>query len=240
MPIRKSSDDEESISDLSIADLQRLRKTKLLTQILLLLATLAFIANIYVLLRNSRAVNLQDGLYTELVPSMPLETTSFEEQAIYASPPSLESNRAWDNLLPPGRGYVFVKEGQKHSLKEAGEMTPYGEIYSVTVFHQIHCLGMLRGNYWELLNRAFEQDDLISLKRFAQTHIHNLHANHCFDYLRQSLQCAADMSLEWPRPGTKSVDGWGVPHLCKSWDAVMEYMDQNHFNASKRNDIAGE
>jgi putative heme degradation protein len=69
MPIRKSSDDEESISDLSIADLQRLRKTKLLTQILLLLATLAFIANIYVLLRNSRAVNLQDGLYTELVPS---------------------------------------------------------------------------------------------------------------------------------------------------------------------------
>lgn len=72
MPIRKSSDDEESISDLSIdarLDLQRLRKTKLLTQILLLLATLAFIANIYVLLRNSRAVNLQDGLYTELVPS---------------------------------------------------------------------------------------------------------------------------------------------------------------------------
>lgn len=54
-----------------------------------------------------------------------------------------------------------MKEGQKHSLKEAGEMTPYGEIYSVTVFHQIHCLGMLRGNYWELLNRAFEQDDLV-------------------------------------------------------------------------------
>lgn len=71
MPIRKSSDDEESISDLSIAarhDLLRLRKTKLLTQILLLLATLAFIANIYFLLRNSRAIKLQDGLYTELVP----------------------------------------------------------------------------------------------------------------------------------------------------------------------------
>lgn len=61
----------------------------------------------------------------------------------------------------PGRGYVFVNEGQKHGVKEAGEMTRYGEIYSVTVFHQIHCLGMLRGNYWELLNRAFEQDDLV-------------------------------------------------------------------------------
>jgi Mycotoxin biosynthesis protein UstYa len=55
-----------------------------------------------------------------------------------------------------------VKEGQQHGLKEAGEMTPYGEIYSVAVFHQIHCLGMLRGNYWELLERAFVQDDLVS------------------------------------------------------------------------------
>ena len=71
MSLRKASDDEELFSDLSIdtgLDLQRLRKTKLLTQILLLLATLAFIANVYLLLRNYRAVNLQDGLYTELVP----------------------------------------------------------------------------------------------------------------------------------------------------------------------------
>ena len=71
MSLRKSRDDEEFFSDLSMdtrLDLQRLRKTKLLTQILFLLATLAFIANVYLLLRNSRAVNLQDGLLTELVP----------------------------------------------------------------------------------------------------------------------------------------------------------------------------
>jgi len=55
-----------------------------------------------------------------------------------------------------------VKVGQEHGLKEPGEMTSYGEIYSVTVFHQVHCLGMLRGNYWELLNRAVAQDDLVS------------------------------------------------------------------------------
>ncbi len=83
MLVRKSSDDEESISDLSIdarLDLQRLRKTKLLTQILLLLATLAFIANIYFLLSNSRAVNLQDGLYTELVPSSESEPKKKKRQ----------------------------------------------------------------------------------------------------------------------------------------------------------------
>jgi hypothetical protein len=72
VPLRKSSDDEESFSDLSMdtrLDLQPLRKTRLLTQILLLLTAVAFIANVYLLLHNSGAVNLQDGLYTELVPS---------------------------------------------------------------------------------------------------------------------------------------------------------------------------
>ncbi|KAH9203073.1 hypothetical protein DL95DRAFT_399693 [Leptodontidium sp. 2 PMI_412] len=199
-----------------------------------------FNANIYFLVRSSHRVNLQDGLNLRLVPSMPLEKIIFEEKKIYSSRPSPDSDKAWDELLPPGRGYVFIKDGQSHGLKEPGEMTKNGEIYSVALFHQIHCLGMLRGNYWELLSRADKQDDLESLKNFAQHHMKNNHANHCFDYLRQSLQCAADMSLEWPEPGTKSTDGWGVPHLCKSWDSVMGYMDKNHLNASSRHDIGGE
>jgi hypothetical protein len=52
--------------------------------------------------------------------------------------------------------------------------------------------------------------------------------NHCFDYLRQALQCAGDLALEWPRTekdGRRySVDGWGVPHLCKSWVCDIIYV----------------
>lgn len=47
------------------------------------------------------------------------------------------------------------------------------------------------------------------------------HVGHCFDYLRQSLMCAGDMSVEWPRvesDGRKiAVDGWGVEHRCRRW-----------------------
>ena len=47
------------------------------------------------------------------------------------------------------------------------------------------------------------------------------HIHHCFDYIRQSLMCAGDMAMEWPRTepdGRRiAVDGWGVPHECKSW-----------------------
>lgn len=267
-PIRNSSDDEESSThtstqwDGTAKFTRRLRapSNKLLTKILLLFIILnasMLVVNVYSLTNRSREINLEDGLYTQLVPSsmylhhpghqneiltelpVPVETVTFEEQHVYASAPNTESDKAWENLLPvsfntslpclkntdralqPGRGYVFIKDGQNNGLQEPGEITPYGEIYSVAVFHQIHCLGMLRGTYWELLNQSFAQDDLPSLKMFAEKHIRNSHVNHCFDYLRQSLQCAADMSLEWPVSGTKNVDGWGVPHLCKSWVSLV-------------------
>jgi hypothetical protein len=75
MPIRRPSDDEESFPDTSMETLhgrlglQSLHRTKLLTQVLLLLTGSAFIANLYFLLRTSRTVNLEDGLYTNLVSS---------------------------------------------------------------------------------------------------------------------------------------------------------------------------
>lgn len=47
------------------------------------------------------------------------------------------------------------------------------------------------------------------------------HMAHCFDYLRQSLMCHGDMTLEWPRTEPDGrrvvVDGWGIEHQCKDW-----------------------
>jgi hypothetical protein len=47
------------------------------------------------------------------------------------------------------------------------------------------------------------------------------HVYHCFDYIRQALMCAGDLTLEWPRTekdGRRfAVDGWGISHQCKSW-----------------------
>jgi hypothetical protein len=68
------------------------------------------------------------------------------------------------------------------------------------------------------------------------------HLHHCFDYLRQGLMCNGDMSMEWPRTEEDGrrfvVDGWDIPHECKSWDQIMEYMDENHFNMSTNAEIA--
>jgi hypothetical protein len=52
------------------------------------------------------------------------------------------------------------------------------------------------------------------------------HVEHCFDYLRQTLMCAGDMTIEHSREpplGEKrdTTDGWGVEHQCKDWNEMV-------------------
>lgn len=54
------------------------------------------------------------------------------------------------------------------------------------------------------------------------------HVEHCFDYLRQSIMCAGDMTIEHAREpplGGKreTTDGWGVEHQCKDWNEMVHW-----------------
>ena len=53
--------------------------------------------------------------------------------------------------------------------------------------------------------------------------------SHCFDFIRQGIQCAGDMSLEWPDQinGQALVPGWNNPHECISWDAAWKYIEEH-------------
>ena len=127
----------------------------------------------------------------------------------------------------PGRGFVYISDASTHGLQPGEQLESGGEAFSVAVFHQLHCLGMLRTNYWTLLDKIVDKDS--EVEAWATVHRHNHHANHCFDYLRQSLQCAGDTALEWPLLESsgrrKSVDGWGVPHKCKDWVSLAAKCD---------------
>ncbi|KAJ0413628.1 hypothetical protein BJY00DRAFT_319625 [Aspergillus carlsbadensis] len=185
-------------------------------------------------------------LISSPVPPPALRKVTFSQEAIYSSRPNPESDRAWDSLLPPGRGFVFIPNWKEYDLPE-GQETPWGMIYSVSLFHQLHCLGQLRRFTWMFLD-AIVQNDSTSMEEIrtmmsseiAGDHIG--HINHCFDYLRQSIMCAGDMAIEWPRAEPSGerivVDGWGIPHECEDWDNIMDYMRANHFNMSTTEEIA--
>jgi hypothetical protein len=149
----------------------------------------------------------------------------FEKNDLYARRPDPDSDAAWNALLPPGRGFVFVPDREQYSLP-AGEETPYGMIYSVAVFHQLHCLGQLRRFTWMFLDAIVANGTQGERAREAIVKMfgvgdHAGHLHHCFDYLRQSLQCGGDMGIEWPRSeedGRRvAVDGWGIAHECRDW-----------------------
>lgn len=62
-------------------------------------------------------------------------------------------------------------------------------------------------------------------------HDNENHVPHCFEYIRQSIMCAADTTLEKSRIEdgkiSRDVDGWGVEHECRDWDAVYQWSAKN-------------
>lgn len=76
-----------------------------------------------------------------------------------------EANEAWNNFLPDNGGFLLQKS-KNGSIEEVG----------VSMFHQLHCLRMIREGIRALMLNKSALD--------AQGHFPH-HIQHCFDYLRQ-------------------------------------------------------
>jgi hypothetical protein len=50
------------------------------------------------------------------------------------------------------------------------------------------------------------------------------HSVHYFDYIRQSIMCAADTSLEGK---TEVGPGWGPEHECTDYDALLAWANDH-------------
>lgn len=108
----------------------------------------------------------------------------------------LHDVREWESLTPPGNGWVVLEPGPR--------------AYAVTMYHQLHCLNSMRY-------------DLTQSKIGKNATVAELgHAHHCYNYIRQGLQCGLDLTLEPTHGGTG-----GITHVCRDWVQVRAYMEQN-------------
>lgn len=91
---------------------------------------------------------------------------------------------------------------------------------------------MLRKNYYELaMDDERRHTDTHRRQLDEQKQLHEKHIIHCFDYLRQSIMCAADSTLERMDPKTVTTDGWGTTHQCHDYDALFKWSeDHTRFN----------
>ncbi|KAF2663830.1 hypothetical protein BT63DRAFT_460952 [Microthyrium microscopicum] len=144
-----------------------------------------------------------------------------------------KSSEAWSSMRPAGGGFLEINKRHQRQLRLApGIQQPYGaDHYGVSVFHQLHCLEMIRNNYYNLLTGELQsttRDQLLQLDyNSSEAYLHK-HIDHCFDYVRQSLMCAGDVTIEPAQDAFKGVhraiNGWNVEHRkCRDWSQILEW-----------------
>ncbi|PKK42869.1 hypothetical protein CI102_11916, partial [Trichoderma harzianum] len=109
-------------------------------------------------------------------------------------------------------GEIFLSHSKRYNLPPGIERANGYQSYPLSAFHQLHCLKMIRKHYTSLFNKVALNDPVDN------------HVEHCFDYLRQSIMCAADMTIEKARVDPdghrRAVDGWETTHQCRDWGKV--------------------
>ncbi|KAM4066825.1 tat pathway signal sequence [Hirsutella rhossiliensis] len=100
----------------------------------------------------------------------------------------------------------------------ASDPTQY--MVELDVFHQLHCLNLLR----KLAYPDVFPLDLTPGSEEAQDNIY--HMEHCYDQLRQSLQCSSDISTiywEWSPKKSKMFGNLRTTHTCKNFAKIREW-----------------
>jgi len=138
--------------------------------------------------------------------------TTFEPRFDYRSlDPSTDALWDDDHLLTPNGGYLVR------------EMDGEDEYFGVTMFHQLHCLQALRTALQVLTAQVNGTGSGI----FPESHWpHGSHYLHCLDYLRQTILCSADSTVEAPRYfpeiGHPVVSGYSVGRECVDHNVLYE------------------
>ena len=179
------------------------------------------------------------------------------------------------SLRTEGGGAITVPNAKAYGLEPGISMPTGPDVYGISMFHQLHCLvrisdashflkplhsppltpsrlqTFLRASYYAALNGsmpAFTQPGFEQLPKEKQEMLSYGHVYHCFDYLRQGIMCASDLTIEsatdFPEKwlegisedmireqygDTKPViiDGWGIKHQCRNFDEAWDWTFRN-------------
>ncbi|KAK3305116.1 uncharacterized protein B0T15DRAFT_484837 [Chaetomium strumarium] len=212
----------------------------LLAGLALLLAILAAVGWILYWRASSRLHLV--GEINGLVPEFPVRPVVFQEDPLSTSDPkTAESINAtyedWLSFMPVGNGFIAVEPDPQHILPPPMiDEQSKTEMYSIAVFHQLHCLHGIMRKYNELADQLelAKRGQLLNLHDLHDRDTHEMqhharrHTDHCFRYLRQSIVCCGDTALEGqnPKAPIPDTDGTGAVHLCKDFEALKKWAEE--------------
>ncbi|CAI7574166.1 unnamed protein product [Penicillium glandicola] len=133
-----------------------------------------------------------------------------------------EIHRHWHSLFPSGRGYVAVSENEEfdvlHPPFKMDNVFEKGDLYEghiMAVYHQLHCLSIIM----TAMGTSREEWAMLPIYKLE-------HRTHCVEYLRQSILCSADTTLEGETGAWATSTGWGQTHSCVDFDALTEFANE--------------
>lgn len=158
-----------------------------------------------------------------------LDARRYTNQSIYVDTPSPEVDQAWERIsdeLIFGITHDDVLRIGKDPQRAIRFNPAWGlgeDLYmaEVDVFHQIHCLNMLRKalvtNYDYYWGRRWG---------FAPPLDFRTHLRHCTSVLLQGLMCHADAEVithEWREDQPWPFPDFGVVKQCRDFDAFLDW-----------------
>ncbi|MCJ1445952.1 MAG: hypothetical protein MMC23_006457 [Stictis urceolatum] len=201
----------------------------------LALIVLILVAVIATVTQRVRGTPKDARFPTYPMPDFPTEPVRFMAQDAYAMGSMPESDQLWEAMIPRHNGVIEIESPKDYGLGNGHPgSTNNSMVYIPTWAHSLHCLKMIRMEFWSLIN---QESDLVgsdprgdNLSWQAQFVIR--HINHCFDYHRQQILCASETTLEAEAPRERESDphhinGMGSWHMCRNHQSVLDWMDEH-------------
>ncbi|KAF7798154.1 hypothetical protein EIP86_009370 [Pleurotus ostreatoroseus] len=175
-----------------------------------------------------------------LGPPVVLTVENTRHYALSPSSPNADTDANTHTDANADAEWHAVYPGEHFGFLHLG---PEKRFFGLAMYHQMHCLNVLRQAVSVSASPAAANTSspasMTAPTSTSQpdpdphTYIQHkrtpLHLTHCLNYLRQSVLCAADLTLEpelWPGAGNVG-QGLGVAHVCRDWSAVHAYAAAN-------------
>ncbi|KAL5113995.1 hypothetical protein ACEQ8H_008100 [Pleosporales sp. CAS-2024a] len=187
------------------------------------------VCELFILQQQKHSIPI-GGEANNLVPQFSLQTKIYRSDGRYASDhKTMESINAtkqhWIELIPRGGGFIEIPDYAHYALPSPMHFDAASgkELFTMAVFHELHCLMHISAYLDRLVMQIRNRDWVVDEDALW-------HNDHCFNYLRNALMCAADLTLEGQSqsemlkdvPGT---DGTGASHTCRNYDEVYAWAD---------------
>ncbi|KAI0554325.1 hypothetical protein F4679DRAFT_597392 [Xylaria curta] len=168
----------------------------------------------------------------------------FGGRSKYIGPPTPELEERWNDLW--SRGTIELPLDGLSRLNKSSERLKHvhndskrGYLAILEVFHQLHCLNLVRQYTWKdyyatHMGEWISEDTrgIVDLNVTDPANIADrMHADHCIEALRLQLMCNADLTpllieLDESSEFGQKAD-FNVHHKCRNWDKITEWQYAN-------------